>query len=461
MKWKKLTSLMLVTSLGFAMLTGCGGEGDTNQKADNQEADHQEADNQEEVKSEAGKDTGGETVQLQVAVFEGGYGKEYWEAVAGAFEAEHEGVEVVIQSSPELGDVIRPQILAGNPPDFVYLPSTTSVTKAMIKDKALADITDVMEELEDQFYPGFLDSSFCRPYEDGNIYLAPIYYSAVGLWYNKDYFEKNNLEIPVTWDEFFALGDQVEDRALFTYQGLYPSYLECLIVPAIASAAGRDVMDRCFQYDASAWQGPTVKEVLDNIAKIGTEGYLMEGTVALNHTQAQSQWLMGDAIFCPNGSWVEGEMADAPREDGFEYGFTACPVLSADNEKMVFTNIEEMWIPAAAKNVELAKEFLKFQYSDEAIQMNAELAKGVPPIIGANEYLKDSMSEAVYESRIIFEKGYTAYIGGFANVEDTEIMPFNEFYDPMGEIMTGQMSVDDWIAKMVEISEELQDKIVK
>lgn len=454
MKAKKALALVLAATTMATTFAGCG-------SSDNA-ATETETKTEETSKKEEGT---GEKTELQVAVFEGGYGREYWDAVAEAFEAENENVDVVIQANPEIGDVIRPNILAGNPPDFVYLPASNNsgVTTAMIKDKALADISDVMAEVQDKILPGFLESKACQPYGDGKTYLAPLYYSAMGMWYNKDFFDKNSLEAPATWEDFYALGDQGKelDRSLFTYQGIYPSYMESMIIPAIASAVGAEGMDACFTYDAEAWQKPEVKEVLENIAKIGTEGYLMKDTVSLDHTQAQGQWLLGKAMFHPNGSWVEGEMADAPREDEFQFGFAAPPVLDASADKYVYTAIEEMYIPAQAKNLDLAKEFLKFQYSDAAVKLNAEKAKGIPPVVGAAELMKEISSPAVYESYTIYDKGYKPYIGNFAAVADTEIIPKDEFYNQIGDVMSGKVSVDEWIAKMVEVCNEVQDKVVK
>lgn len=406
-----------------------------------------------------------EETELNIAVFEGGYGRDYWDAVVAAFEEENPGVKVNVEANPKIGDIIRPNILSGNVPDFVYLPSyeNSGVTKALIKDNALADISDVMEPLKEQILPGFLENDFCQPYGDGKTYLAPIYYSTCGLWYNKNFFETNGLEVPTTWDEFFALGDKEEElgRDLFTYQGIYPSYLESLIFPAIASAAGVDVASACLKYDTEAWQNENVKIVLENIAKIGTDGYMLDGTVAMDHTQAQSQWLLGKAMFHPNGSWVEGEMKDAPKEDGFEYGFAAAPTLNVDGDKYVYTQIEEMFIPAAAKNIDLAKKFLAFQYSDKAIQLNAEKAKGVPPVVGAAKYLEDQISPATYESITIFDQGYLPFPDKFANVEDTEILPADEFWSKVTDVMSGTLSVDDWIAQTIEMCNQVKDKMVK
>ena len=112
-----------------------------------------------------------EKTKLQIAVFEGGYGRQYWDKVCEAFEEEYPEIEVVMQSNAEIGDIIRPTIIAGNPPDFVYLPSNniSGVTAALIKDHALADITDVMEEVEDRMLPGFLQ----KPARTSALYWRP------------------------------------------------------------------------------------------------------------------------------------------------------------------------------------------------------------------------------------------------------------------------------------------------
>lgn len=91
------------------------------------------------------------------------------------------------------------------------------------------------------------------------------------------------------------------------------------------------------------------------MAKIGTDGYLMDGTVALNHTQSQTDMMMNKALFIPNGNWMEGEMADAPRADGFEFGLTCAPVLDDGETRYVMSSVEQFEIPANAKNPELAK----------------------------------------------------------------------------------------------------------
>lgn len=448
MKRNKLVALIMAVVLAATLLAGCGTQSAAPSGSSGSSA------------------PAGETQELNIAVFEGGYGSEYWIQVAKLFEESHPGVTVNVTANPKIGDIIRPNILAGNPPDFVYLSSvdSTGVTNAMIKDHALADVSDVAEKVKDTILPGFIENKNCQPYGDGKTYLMPMYYSTLGLWYNKTYFEENSLEVPTTWDEFFALGDKVKEidgRALFTYQGIYPTYLESLVNPALAAGIGMDGIDKMINYEEGSYDNDAVRAVLNNIAKIGTDGYLMEGTVALDHTQAQSEWLMGKALFHPNGSWVEGEMKDAPREEGFKYGFCSAPALNADDDKYVNTQVEEMWIPAAAKNVELAKEFMAFQYSEEALKLNAELAHGVPPVKGTADYLNGQVSDAVLASYELFDEGYLPIIGtAFGVVSGTEISPRDEFYNQVGDVMSGKLTVDQWIEHMEDVCDQVRDKLV-
>lgn len=409
----------------------------------------------------------GEKQILDVAVFEGGYGRAYWDAVAEAFETQNPDVDVVINANPEIGEIIRPDLLSGNAPDFIYLPTSnkSGVTNALIKDKLLADLSDVFEDpaIKEKILPGFVDNVATSPYGDGKVYLAPLYYSTTGLFYNKTIFEQNGWDVPVTWDDFYALGDQAKDkgRALITYQGLAPGYMEAMLIPAMVASVGPENFEKALNYEDGAWEQEGIVKAMEKVAKMSTNNYLMEGTVALSHTQAQQQWLKGDALFIPCGSWLEGEMAESPREDGFEWGFTAPPVMNQGDTKYVFTTFEEMFIPSDSDQIELAKEFLKFQYSDEAVALNAEKAKGIPPVKGAAEQLKQYVSGATYETYKLFDQGYEPSIVRFATVQGTELDPRTELFNQVAPVVSGEMSATDWAAYMENTSDSVRDYVVK
>ena len=323
---------------------------------------------------------------LDFYMFQGGWGKDAEVAIVKKFEAKY-GVKVNLVASPKMGDLLRPRMIAGKIPDVILFNwnDPTYINEALLKNDGFTDLTSLLNEksldsdikLKDQFLPGFLDSTKCAPYGDGKTYLLPLFYSPTGLMSNKTYMDKMGFKAPKTWDDFFALGDEAKasGRALFTYQGIYPGYLEELIWPAIAGAVGAKGVEDIFNYKEGSFKNDTVKKVLTNIQNISKNGYLMNGTVALNHTQSQTDMMQGKAVFITNGTWMDGEMKDAPREDGFKFYLTAPPALSATDKQYSFTSIETVYIPTAAKNPELAKEFLKFLFTKDSQDYNSSNSK--------------------------------------------------------------------------------------
>ena len=416
-----------------------------------------------------------ENKELNIAIFEGGYGPGYWNAVVALFEQAYPGVKVNMQISPVVGDIVRPQIVAGNVPDFMSMNDNdqSGVIASMIKENALLDITDLFEEpgyntdkpLKDILIEGILQTTKCSPYGDGRVYLAPFNTSPMGLIYNKALFAENGWEPPVTWDEFFALGDKAKEKgiALFTYQGIYPGYLESTIYPSIASHAGVDALRAIMGFEEGSFNNGKVLEVLSNLQKIGIEGYLMEGTVALNHTQSQTDMMNNKALFIPNGLWMEGEMKDAPRAEGFVFGMTPAPVMSKDEPRYIMDSVEQFSIPKDAKNPELAKEFLKFLYTDESVRLFGEHANGVMAVRGAIELVKEYVSEGTYSMFSVYEdSGAMPLVTGWdALPQGSKVAINDEFFAPIADLMNGAITAEQWAEEIEALFTQIRADAAK
>jgi len=421
--------------------------------------------------------------ELNIAVFQGGYGPEYWNEIVSEFESAYPGVQVNMTNSPRIGDVVRPQIVAGNPPDVLVVADTdqSGLITSLVKEKALLDISDVFESkaldndqlLKDRVLPGMLESTRFSPYQDGKVYLAPLNTGPMGLIYNKKLFRDKGWKLPETWDDFFALGEELKkeenylvdsngnktQRALFTYQGIYPDYLEEIMYPSLANAAGIDNLKRIFAYEPGSFSTNMVKKVLDTFAKIGTEGYLMNGTVTLNHTQSQTDMMLGKAIFIVNGTWMENEMKNAPREEGFEFGMIPVPVFNRGEQRYILMSYEQFSIPVRASNPELAKEFLKFLYTDQSVKLFADKSNGVFALKGANELSKPYLTKGVYEMFSAYDEATTILQEWMALSKGSRIDIKTElFRNTMTPIMTGKMTTDQWMDKIEQSFVQIQSE---
>lgn len=462
MRFKKL-SLILSGCLMVGALAGCGNS------------------NKETTTTTDGNDTENkveetvETKVLKVAAFEGGYGKVHWEKIAEKFEATHEGVDVQLTIASNLEEIIRPQIQAGNIPDFIYLSTgkTEALTETFIKEQALIDLTDVLNmtvpgesvTVKDKILPGFLDTAATNPYGDGKTYLAPLFYSPTGLFYNKGLFTEKGYEEPKTWDELFALGDKAKADGIATFSYATSGYFDSVIPAMLASSGGVKAFEDAMNYSDGFWYSDSAQKVLETIAKIGN-GYLESSVVANANPQGfkNNQQLILDnkALFIPNGTWLTDEMADAPRADGFEWGFMAYPAFEDGGDAYSLNYLEQMYIPSEAKNADLAKEFMAYMYSDEAVGIIAENAKAVVPVKGAIDIASKYLDPLQIELFSVYDSGAKPVMGGFAATEPVEGLNFGDIYTgTVDSIMTGDKTVADWQKSLQDASDKLRAAIIK
>jgi len=405
--------------------------------------------------------------ELNIAIFEGGYGRAYWDDIVAKFQASHPSAKVNMRIDSEIGYIIAPEIAVGNWPDFISITEgeRSGVVDSMIKNKELLDITDVYNmdvpdrpgvKLRDIIVGGMLESARYSPYGDGRVYLAPFNVGPMGMVYNKTLFAQKGWKLPSTWDDFFALdeelkkpenyvdiGGQKMKRSLFTYQGIYAGYLESVFYPAIAGAAGLNAINDIGNYKEGSFLTPDVRSVVSTFARIGTSGYLMEGTVALNHTQSQADMMLGKALFIPNGIWMEGEMADSPRESGFEFAILPPPTLRAGQDHYVLSSSEQHEIPKQAKNPELAKEFLRFLYTKESIISFAKNSNGTIAVSDAKDIAKDYLTPGVYGMFTAYDTGKFMLMSFAARPASSKVdVGKVVFDDTMGPLMTGRLTPD-------------------
>ncbi|WP_195964464.1 carbohydrate ABC transporter substrate-binding protein [Clostridium cuniculi] len=458
MRFKKL-SFILSALIATTLFAGCGNSSST--------------DSGKESSTTVNTDSGEEKV-LKIAALEGGRGVAHWEKLVENFEESHEGVKVELTTASNLEEVIRPQIQGGNIPDLIYLATgrPEALTETFINEQALHDLTNVMNmtvpgesvKVKDKILDGFLDTSSTSPYGDGKTYLAPLFYSPTGLFYNKGLFEEKGYDVPKTWDEFFALGDKAKVDGIYLFAYPTAGYFDSAMPAMLAASGGIEGFNKAMNYEEGFWTSEEATRVLETFEKLKdyTEPSVVANANGDNYKKNQQLILDNKALFLPNGDWLPGEMADAPRADGFEWGFTAYPAYEEGGDMYSYNFFEQMYIPAEASNIELAEEFMAYLYSDEAVGIIAELGKSVVPVEGAIEIASQYLDDLQIEMLSVYENGAKPVMGGFAATEPIEGLVWNDSYILIiDSIMNGTKTVEDWQNELVSASDRLREAIIK
>lgn len=409
---------------------------------------------------------------LEIAVFEGGYGAEYWQQVSKAFEEDYPGTQIRITANPQISSIIKARMVGGQVPDFIYLPTAgnANISKWLIQEEALLDLTSLFEEnvpfeemkIKDKLLDGILEKEQFSPYEDGKIYLAPLYYDVMGLFYNKQLLEENDWDLPKTWDDFFELGEEAKKKgiALYTYPGMRPGFNDGVILPALASLMGDRGLQPFFEYEEGTWKRDEVRKVFNLYKELGERGYLLEGTIAFNNIQAQKKFYEGNVLFIPSGNWLEREM-NGIADKSFEIGFMPIPSFEEGDKKYISVRFQEMYIPKDAPNTELAKEFLKYQYTDKAIELNRVYSQGMICVKNGLQNAEGSIPTSAYEAySYALDERVEKVVENWKMVEDTPYNIRQGLFNPIGEVIMGNLLVEEWMQQVEALSTKLRETIL-
>jgi N-acetylglucosamine transport system substrate-binding protein len=462
MKMKKSLSLLLASALSLSLLAGCGGAPQTPPAQSNPPANSGSQGDASTPETPKGP--------IKVAALASAYEETYpgmWQEVCDAFTAET-GIEVELIVDKALEDVIGPSMQGGEFPDVIHLATgrDKKLTEQFIKDKNIADITDVLSmtvpgesaKVSDKIVPGFTDTSITNPYGDGKTYLAPMFYSPCGLFYNAGLFAEKGWTVPTTWDEMWALGDKAKAEGidLFTYPTT--GYFDTFFPTLLYSAGGPEFFNQAMNYAEGVWDTPEAKQCFDVMSKLASYTAKVTPAQANDSDFTQNQQLILDnkALFIPNGTWLVGEMAEAPRADGFQWGMCALPGSGAGTSAS-YCWMEQAWIPAQAPNLDAAKQFVAFLYSDKAA---AIFAKGgaAQPITG----ITDSMEGDNKIFYSIYDNGASAVMGGFAAYASVPGLGSvrEVFFDPFNNLVNGSLTQDQWMADIKAASDQMRANLL-
>jgi N-acetylglucosamine transport system substrate-binding protein len=363
MKRSAALGLVAVPSMGFLSACASGGGGD-----------------------ESGEDTQGKTSKdnpfgvkkgskLDVVIFKGGYGDDYAKAWEANFQQKW-GVTSTHTGTQEITGKLQPRFNGGNPPDIVDNSGAQKIKiDVLYKNGQLLDLAEVLDapsvddpskKVRDTVIPGTLDPGL----QEGKVVALNYIYTVWGLWYSGKLFKEKGWEAPKTWDDFLAICKDAKAQGIggLAHQGKYPYYINVAIMDLIAKKGGLDAMKAIDNLDPKAFAGSDAAlAAVEAVYEVVEKGYLMPGTNGLTHTESQTRWNQYKAAFITSGSWLENEQIKQTPAD-FDMQFLPMPPL--EGSEMPFEAIragsgEPFIIPAKAKNLPAAKEFMRMMLSKE------------------------------------------------------------------------------------------------
>lgn len=239
--------------------------------------------------------------------------------IIAQFEEDNPTIEIDEQAIPVDGyrQRISTVAAADELPD-IFLTYAGSFTDEFYSGKLIQPLTPLFEE-NPEWKESFLTGAL-EPYEyDGELYSAPVAMSATSfLYYNKDLFEENNLEIPETWDEFIKTIKFFNEKEItpLAMGNKAPWVAQSTTFGAIADrVTGTEWFMDAVEQNGASFTDPIFIDALNRFKELVDNDAYSDGANSKDNTQAEQYFAQGKAAMMINGSWTLSSLGASASEE--------------------------------------------------------------------------------------------------------------------------------------------------
>jgi multiple sugar transport system substrate-binding protein len=237
-------------------------------------------------------------------------------------------------------------LLTKNAPDvFEFHPQIQ-----LIKSGQVADLTDIIEPVKNDFNAADIKSHTV----DGKIYGVRMIDDPQFFFYRPSLFEKAKVEVPITLEEL------VEAAAKLKTGKVKGAYLGNDLTPVqhnLIWSAGAETLTAD---NKAAFNTDAVAEGLKQLRGLFTSGDLLLGAPA--DWWDPSAFTQGLTAIQWCGMWAMPAMIEALGDD---IGIFPFPKVGSAGKESVYNGGWSMFVNAKGKNVEAAKEYVKWLWIDQ------------------------------------------------------------------------------------------------
>ena len=247
-----------------------------------------------------------------------------------ACSAEDKALPLKVTTQPQASYDQQLQLLAGQDALPVIFASGNSpqVAKDLQSGDKLVDIGAELDSLgvADDILPAA--RSTIEALYDGDVFVLPTELNVEGIWYNKQLFADNDIDVPTTWDELTDAAAKLSAAGVipFSADGQDGWPLTRLVGNYLFRSVGPDALQKVADGDAKLTD-PEYVEAAAQVADLGAKGYFGPSVGSIDYMTAVNQFLTGQAGMFYMGSWILGNFNDpAQNQIGIEnIGFIPFP----------------------------------------------------------------------------------------------------------------------------------------
>ena len=388
---KRWVSLIMAISMVLSM-AACGGNTEEKPSSGSKDITKAADGSQDETKNvtEAAEPREAElNIMMSVPQY-----MDQWETYTKQFEEKmlaEENIKVKVNlempSTDQYDSVLQARLTGDDAPDLYTIHSNNIST--YYEAGYLADLSG--EALASKIF----DNVKKTVTKEDKLLALPIESTAWGVLYNKDIFEKCNLQVPNTLDELKNVCQVLKDNGytpfMLAYQEQWvPQLMTALSIGGKVSGELPDWLERMYADNGSYSEISDIFDLIDVVMQNGTDRAMEEGSEA-----GSADFAIGKAAMYIQGTWASNTIMTTNPD--MNMGVQALPVTNNKNSTLInLSTSTTLAVYPESKNLDIAMKFANYVLDDKD---SAALFQscGFNPIASIHDYETSSWVKEAYE----------------------------------------------------------------
>lgn len=298
--------------------------------------------------------------------------------IIAKFEKQNPNIKVVQNNVPDPGTVLQTRMSSGDIPDVFSAYPEAAEFKEEVKQGYMLDLTG--QKALDNVNSNILNSIKI----DSKSYSLPISLNTIGIFYNKDIFNKLGISIPKTYSDLIDAAKKIKAASITPFAlsdkdnwtvGIEANELTGMMM-------GKSKADKFFQDVIDGKQSTANNAELSKVADklIELRQYGPDDASAISVDQAVSNFATGKAAMLYSGIWENPSIAKA--NPNLQYSMFPMPADKEENTKVIYGIDSAVSISAKTKHKAEALKFVEFLSKTETAQLYADKDKSPSVIKG-------------------------------------------------------------------------------
>ncbi len=315
-----------------------------------------------------------------------------WNDAMQDFVAAHPDVQIQfeLKTFDQIQQTAQMILNSSEAPDVLEINKGNATAGLYAKQGLLTDLTDVAAQRGwDKIMSPSIQAT--SRYDDrgimgsGQLYGVTTYGEFVMVYYNKDMFDKYNLKVPTTYEEFEAVCDA------FVKAGVTPLALGALDKWPVTQnfyelalyKANRDFITNYMTFkDDIDFHGPEFTYAAQELVNQFNKGYYGNNVTGVSYDDANASFEQGKYPMTLTGSWMFGTFLSTIKD--FQWSLFVLPGKQFNTG----SGGNLLVVPAGSQNKDLAYDFLDLTLANKAqtvmannggIPVNADLSQITEP----------------------------------------------------------------------------------